>query len=439
MEKRKNGFTLIELIAIVVIIAIIALITVPQIIKIIENGKKNTFLDSVNGIVRVVKLDNSNNDFESGEYEIKNGVVINSLGNTIKSEGGSDEEGTLSIDQNGNLEYVIHNSKWCVIESEGVKSVLKYEEGSCKVPEPIAQVIVNEVGKETEGYEGCTGTGKLVKVEHTNVSEEESKVSYRYQGKCPNNYVTFNGEEAGWRIIGIIDGKLKLIRDESIGNFSWDNKDTTTGAESTYGKNEWTEARLMKLLNPTYEDEEVGGSLYWNRKSGNCYAGQNNGIKTCDFRSTGLTVEAQNMIDQNSKWYLGGWNTSDITKDEMYEKERGTTTYNDSRETEWTGAIGLIYPSDYGYAAGESCTQTLYGYRTCSNVNWMYNSSRDEWTILPFSSYSYSVFYRNQNGYIGSGSYDVYDAIGVRPTFYLKSNVKIKGGDGTPSNPYILS
>ena len=82
----------------------------------------------------------------------------------------------------------------------------------------------------------------------------------RYYGANPNNYIYFNCSDYSnqtsstcetWRIIGVFDGKLKLIKSESIGAYSWDNKDTSTGAENDTGKNDWTTARLMKLLNPS--------------------------------------------------------------------------------------------------------------------------------------------------------------------------------------------
>lgn len=88
----------------------------------------------------------------------------------------------------------------------------------------------------------------------------------RYYGASPNNYVYFNCSTYPttncelWRIIGTFGDKIKIVRNESIGKYSWDNKDKTTGAETNYGKNDWTDARLMKLLNPGYESE-TGGSL----------------------------------------------------------------------------------------------------------------------------------------------------------------------------------
>ena len=67
----------------------------------------------------------------------------------------------------------------------------------------------------------------------------------RYVGANPCNYVTFNGEKAGWRIIGILNTpegqRMKLIRTDSLGNYSWDNKASGTGSStSSYGSNDWT-------------------------------------------------------------------------------------------------------------------------------------------------------------------------------------------------------
>ena len=99
----------------------------------------------------------------------------------------------------------------------------------------------------------------------------------RYYGANPNNYIYFNCSDYSnqtsstcetWRIIGVFDGKLKLIRGSQIGTYSWDNKNTNTGAENNYGKNDWTTARLMKLLNPSdyytvdSNDNNLGEILY---------------------------------------------------------------------------------------------------------------------------------------------------------------------------------
>ncbi len=113
----------------------------------------------------------------------------------------------------------------------------------------------------------------LAQTDTINLATDEAG-NVRYIGKDPNNYVDVDGDI--WRIIGtmkdIDDGtgnkedRVKLIRASSIGSYSWDTSESSVN--SGYGVNEWSQADLMKLLNPDYESETVGGSLYWNNKSG---------------------------------------------------------------------------------------------------------------------------------------------------------------------------
>ena len=138
----------------------------------------------------------------------------------------------------------------------------------------------------------------------------------RYYGASPKNYIYFNCSDYSnqtsstcekWRIIGVFDGKLKLIRGSQIGKYSWDNKNTSTGAETGGGKNDWTTARLMKLLNPRdyykvdSNDNNLGQSLYYNSTSGKCYSGQNNATVDCNFTSTGIKNDTtKNMIAETT-------------------------------------------------------------------------------------------------------------------------------------------
>ena len=287
----------------------------------------------------------------------------------------------------------------------------------------------------------------------------------RYYGASPNNYVYFNCESYPstncelWRIIGVFDGKLKLMRNESIGSYSWDNKNTSTGAESTYGKNDWTTARLMKLLNPsTYyttdaNDNGKGQSLYYNSKSGTCYNNSNNGTTSCNFTSTGIKNDTTRNMIAETTWNLGGWNTSDIFSNVMYEKERGTTTVSNpsdgiTRTTTWTGKIALAYPSDYGYATDLSkCSQTLYNYDSstssyaCRSNDWMHpilGTSNFGWLLTPSSGVANLAFRVYSSGNVSRGSY-VCDAYGVAPVLYLGSDQDIVSGDGSQSNPYQLA
>ena len=284
----------------------------------------------------------------------------------------------------------------------------------------------------------------------------------RYYGANPNNYIYFNCSDYSnqtsstcetWRIIGVFDGKLKLIKGSQIGTYSWDNKNISTGAEDDRGKNDWTTARLMKLLNPDdyyindnndkdSEGNYLGYSLYYNSASGMCFTDEGVNYSACDFTSTGIkNDETRNMIAETT-YNLGGWNDTGVYPNEIYEYERGTTVYT-GRPTTWTGKIALAYPSDYGYAADlNQCKQTLANYdnSTCTSNNWMKaiitdNGSNHGWLLTPDSSYSYVAWYSHGN----VGEYFTGAARGAVPVLSLSSKLGIESGDGSSSNPYKLS
>ena len=289
----------------------------------------------------------------------------------------------------------------------------------------------------------------------------------RYYGANPNNYVYFNCSDYSnqtsstcetWRIIGVFDGKLKLIKGSQIGTYSWDNKNTSTGAENNSGKNDWTTARLMKLLNPVdyyindnndkdSEGNYLGYSLYYNSTSGKCYSGKNNATVDCDFTSTGIkNDETRNMIAETT-YNLGGWNTFTVYPNEIYEYERGTTVYTGRLPT-WTGKIALAYPSDYGYAADlNQCVNkqlNKYNDSTCTSNNWMKsiitnNGSNDGWLLTTYSSYSYIAGSVYSGGIVSGNRAYILSYVAV-PVLSLSSELGIEsGGDGSSSNPYKLS
>ena len=267
----------------------------------------------------------------------------------------------------------------------------------------------------------------------------------RYVGANPCNYVTFNGETAGWRIIGVLNTpegqRVKLIRTDSLGKYSWDNKASGTGSSTiNSGSNDWTDSTLKEVLN---------NGAYYNKTSGTCPYGRNGATTSCDFKSNGLTEEAKNQIDTIT-WKLGGTANYDSLSDglasQFYTYERGTTVYT-GRPTEWQGKVGLMYPSDYGYATSggtsmnrASClAEELYIWRSasgCANNDWLLDSSAIQWTLAPDSSYSDSMFLVYNSGHVGSHSAG--SRYVVRPSVYLISKTSILGGEGTLENPYIV-
>ena len=277
----------------------------------------------------------------------------------------------------------------------------------------------------------------------------------RYYGASPNNYIYFNCSDYSnqtdstcekWRIIGVFNNSVKLIRNDSIGLYSWDNKDTTTGAKSAYGKNDWTDSRLMKLLNPGYESEATGGSLYYKSKSGNCYAGQNNATTTCNFSSTGIKNDVTRNMIADFTWPLLGWNSNSVYSNQMYEYERTAGSVYTGALTSWTGKIALAYASDYGYAADLSkCTKQLDSYNdsTCTSNNWMKSiitnnsTNASGWLLTHYygdSCDTWRIYWAGNAGYSGS-----YYAFEVTPALYLKYRISINSGTGTSNDPYKLS
>ena len=275
----------------------------------------------------------------------------------------------------------------------------------------------------------------------------------RYIGANPNNYVSFNNEL--WRIIGAMnnmdDGtgkketRLKIIRNESIGLYSWDNKAAGVGSSnSENGSNDWTDSALQIMLNE---------GAYWNRTVGECPYGQNGATTSCDFSSNGLTNEAKEMIG-DTLWKLGGTanisNSDNYIISKWYDYERSTTVFN-NRSIEWTGKIGLIYPSDYGFATNggittnrQICLTTSFinwldeGYKYCYGNDWLFYNGASQWSLTPDTSTGYGIFRLYST--VGNLFYGVSDKRNVvRPSLYFKSNIKIISGDGSETNPYQLS
>ena len=321
-----------------------------------------------------------------------------------------------------------------------------------KVPyEGLAKLIANDTFKSTKTV---PLNNVNYKYDDTHKLMEDTAGNIRYYGASPNNYIYFNCSDYNnqtsstcetWRIIGVFDGKVKIMRNESIGDYSWDSSER--GTNSSNGVNEWSQADLMKLLNSGYDSESVGGSLYWDAKSGTCYNGQSNATTSCNFTSTGLKNDTTRNLIAETTYYTRGHNTSSIYVDAMYDKERvsGTviTGVTPTRTLTWTGKIALAYPSDYGYAADLSlCQQQLSSYSdaTCTANNWMKEivAPNYGWLLTPNSAGASSAW-----NVFSSGSVNVYGnasiACGVAPVLSLTSELDIGSGSGTSSSPYQLS
>lgn len=309
---------------------------------------------------------------------------------------------------------------------------------------PLATHITNLYNNSTKT--NVTNNGIKYQYDITNGLMKDADGNIRYSGLGDSNYVLFNCNTypntscETWRIIGVFDGKVKLIRNESIGTYSWDNKDTTTGAEADYGSNDWTTARLMKLLNPGYTKESVNNSLYYNSKGGQCYAGVNNAETPCDFTYTGIKNDTTRNMIADAKWSLLGWLDEGVNvyADQSYKLENTSGTVYTGNKTSWTGKIALPYPSDYAYSAYlGKCTSTLGEYSNCSS--WMKTMFNSKTIALLTPIVSSSFVFHVAGGCLDLGEpYAALDSE-IFPTLYLNTNVSIKTGSGTLNSPYQLS
>ena len=285
----------------------------------------------------------------------------------------------------------------------------------------------------------------------TSTADVYDENGLRYEGADPNNYICLDNKTGGtcsdssllFRIIGLFDedtssdgttssGSKKLLKVIDTNNYGGKSGKHWNSA----GTNNWSTASLKTEINGTYLTTLLDTS--------------NVNIKL----SSGIA---------NAKWHLGGSsddNNGTLTADGTYTEERNTSAIYSGNPSSIYAKVGLIYPSDYGYATAGGTTTNKSScrakelrnwgdssYSDCKNNDWLFTSQSSfvvngEWLLSPYSSSSHdaaalfsvgaAVLYNGNE--VDSGTF------AVRPTFYLDSSVlKIVGtGDGTKDNAYRL-
>ena len=290
----------------------------------------------------------------------------------------------------------------------------------------------------------------------------------RYYGASPNNYIYFNCSDYSnqssstcetWRIIGVFDGKVKLIRNKSIGKMEYDNDKEDTYLQSiasTEGNNNTAE-----LLNYNINDEETIIKLAPEQTGGK---GQNDysksslqkilnnyyynslkytGNSTYNFASTGIKNDTTRNMIADITYNLGGQNYTEVYPNQIYTNERGTAVPSGNATT-WTGKIAIPYLSDYGYATDLSkCQKQLDSYNdtTCALNNWVKNVITNNgtilWVLAPDCSSNVTWYVSSSGSTVTYG--DQSESHSITPVLYLNSKLTIKSGTGSSSTPYQLS
>ena len=289
-------------------------------------------------------------------------------------------------------------------------------------------------------YTGTQGENSIY-YHDTGLANGAGDNSYRYAGasESVNNFVCFGSSESPcptdnlYRIIGVFEDKVKLIKYDYANN-------NLLGTDGDYQGTGTPNATYYKGSLTTVN------SYYWNYENDTSINNGNgsNEWSTSLFNKINLNTNYLNNIGatwsnmiEDTTWKVSGHTTNEVTAKNMYTAEitNATKTYGPS---DGTSKIGLMYASDYGFAADPSAwTKTLYNYdsSTVRTVNWMYMGFYD-WTISPSSSDSLYVFSLNRDGDLYS--YTAGNGNGARPVLYLKASVAYAGGSGTKDSPITL-
>ena len=316
----------------------------------------------------------------------------------------------------------------------------------------FANYIINDVytadGENGLYYHDGVGT-------YTNADQEAGDNSYRYSGANPNNYVCFGSDaeacpdEYLYRIIGVFD-------DDSDGEYNVKliKADYTTSAmlgidgRDYYGNYDSNDSYYKGSM-----DTSTIAAYRWNYDTSVSSYGSNNWT-TSELNKINLNINYITYLSnlwgdmiEDTTWHLGGMTSaSSNTAKSFYTGERNNagygsnpTTYGPENANGNSTKIGLMYVSDYGYAAYPDAWATdIFDYdsSTIKQNNWLYMGLY-EWTMVPYSSYSYFVFRLNDSGYLNNDS--AYSGFSVRPVFYLKSNISYGEGNGTKDSPFRIA
>ena len=288
-------------------------------------------------------------------------------------------------------------------------------------------------------YTGTQGENGIY-YHDANLTNGAGDNSYRYAGANPNNYVCFGSDDTTcptenlYRIIGVIDGKVKLIHaygatTDMLGtNEGYVNAyQATNGSDSSYYKGN---GDLTKI-----------GSYKWNKTGKNTWSTSK--TNTINLNENFLTyLDSKNtkwktMIDDTT-WYVGGMKIDNGYKSNAKTAYNYEVGANKDITTTVTSKIGLMYVSDYYYAASKDYW-TLPGndYKKSTNDNWLY-TGLNEWTILRSSNGSNIAFDVDYVGGVFIGDVGS-DESAVRPSFSLLSSIKFTSGEGTKNSPIRIA
>ena len=434
---KQKAFTLVELLAVIIILGILAVLIVPKVISILSETEKNTNMTSAQNLVKAAQLKASNNDMTGNNRNININYQTGENKSYLDYSGNKPQIGQIQIKSNGEVAMAVKFGDLCYLKryaSDDISAV-PYSENTCGAN---ADVFINyEMPALT-----ITGDGLY--------EAKGEPGRYIYRGSNPNNYINLKEDGTNNTLYRIVsyepDGKIKVVREEKLFNKEWDEASArfSDGTNNTYctsenGCNVWGSQETM-----LYNDSSLGYNFHYFYYASPTATTLSNGASgRVETESTlnkylndGSWTDLANLdryID-SYHWNVGGVYYIEDDKGIIKEKE-------EEKQLKWNGKVGLMSITEYVEASlNPACTSVRSNYSSesgssCKELNWTYKNY-NQWSLSPRSNSRYLVLYVAPEGFFNHIRVS-YAGIGVRPSFYLKSSVRISGL-GTNESPYYI-
>ena len=387
--------------------------------------KDNKIMPSSNGIAMMLETSAGSGNYEMttrSEWPTE-GYVFNE--NLSKCEKGS----KLSWDNENKMVLMnVNKSDKCYVYFDVFK------------PMSLAEYVVSQ-------YTGTQGENGIY-YHDANLTNGAGDNSYRYAGASDqvNNYVCFGSSTTPcpadnlYRIIGVFGDKVKLIKSDYATS-------ALLGADGDY-KQAYT---ATGYSSSNYKGNNLANvaAYNWNKSNQNTWSLSN--LNKTNLNTNFITNIGADWAAKiaDTTWKVGGntWaNIGTQPAKTAYQNEivSPVTTNSQDNKTEYSAKVGLMYVSDYMYAAPQD-KWTLVGYnsdaskdyRAAASVNWMYMGLY-EWTISRRADRSNFAFYVGYAGVVSNSNVGD-SACGVRPVFNLSSSVNYVSGSGTAADPILVN
>lgn len=431
---KKKGFTLIELLAIIVILAIIAVVTVPIILGIVDEAKKKAAEDSAHGYKEAVNRLYASELMRNSDYSLDDKIyTVSELDTAGVSISGAVPEGNswVNIVDDELVSACLQFGDYRVTISDGV--VGNAEKGECQ-NYIISKYNLTLVTSGSGLYESTIEPGRLV---------------YRGTDEDTDNFIILKEDEVDtvYRIMSFeSDGTIKVIRDDSIGSYAWDETtnrnseiDTYCSKSSSNGCNAWASG-----AGTYYEGENIADNfhyMYYYGDSGWQTFGSGIVTKASSLNiylngdwldSTGLSPYIESHDFNVGGLYIGAYTDYGLDKEKESEKK-----YT------WNGKVGLINVTEYVESsihhhdlAEYSCKSVFDARRKypsmCNQQNYNYKGD-SQWFLSPYATGRDMVYFLSSQGDVTYGIVSLSN--GIRPVLFLKSGTNLTGV-GSSTNPY---